>query len=110
MVSTGSLCIFLLLEFFTMMLGMSVMFMKINVVQILMHFLGVIACIFMILDRRNYFRMWIILIFFGIVPFVLEISTLFAARNKFRIINMIESEMRDAAKEQRQNKANLEKL
>ena len=78
-------------EFVTVLFGVSLLFDRINVFQIVFHFLGCITCIWQILDTFQYKTMWSIMCFFGLIPFLLEISVVFAACNKYKVINKVET-------------------
>jgi hypothetical protein len=82
--------ILLFSEFFTLIFGVSVLFNKVNVVQIIFHFIGCLALIWQILDRNQYRTMWSLMAFFGFIPFALEIGVLFAACTKYRVIYNVE--------------------
>lgn len=77
----------LFVEFLTLLSGISLMFDRINTFQIVFHFLGCIVSVWQILDRFQYKTVWSIMGFFGIAPFLLEISVVFAACTRYKIIN-----------------------
>ena len=70
----------LLLELFTLSFGLSIMFPKNNSVQMLLHALGVLGNIWMILDRWHWFMIYVLALFFAVIPFIMEVSVIIAAR------------------------------
>ena len=81
--------VLLFLEFLTLTFGISVMFPKINSFQILIHFVGVVHMTIMILVRFSYTQMRSILFFYVILPFILEVSVIFLAYGRFKIMDFI---------------------
>ena len=93
--------ILLVSQLVTLSLGISVMFEKINVFQVLLHFVGVNHLILMILDRYSYTQMRSILFFYAFIPFMLEVIVSLFACKKINIINkrlQLLREQRDAAR------------
>lgn len=80
----------LFLEFFTLIFGVSLLFNKVNVVQIVLHLIGCVALIWQILDGNQYRTMWSLMMFFGFLPFALEVGVLFAALTKYSVISSVE--------------------
>ena len=74
----------LLLEMFTLAFGLSIMFQKVNAVQTLLHGLGVLGNVWMILDRWNWSQLYVLAFFFALIPFLLELSVIFAARSQMK--------------------------
>ena len=66
-------------EFLTMILGISLLFHKLNLAQIVLHSLGCVLCTWFILDSWRYTYMWVLWGFFGIIPFVLEVFIIVSA-------------------------------
>ena len=94
--------ILLVSQLVTLSLGISVMFEKINVFQVLLHFVGVNHLILMILDRYSYTQMRSILFFYAFIPFMLEVIVSLFACKKINIINkrlQLLREQRDAARQ-----------
>ena len=91
------------------------MFEKMNIFQILFHFVGNVHLIMMILDRYGFHQMRPILFFYAIVPFSMEImSCLFVACTQNKIFSKIseskESRFKAVEKElNRRAEANLPK-
>ena len=76
----------LLIEFFIMLCGISVMYKKVNTCQLLLHGFGVFFGIWMILDGWHWVFLAIMAIPFGIVPAILEFSVVFSVI-RFKKIN-----------------------
>eukprot|EP00347_Sterkiella_histriomuscorum_P010739 403375105 len=91
--------ILLFLEFFTLIFGVSLLFNKVNVVQIVFHFIGCLSLIWQILDGSQYRTMWSLMVFFGFIPFALEVGVLFAACTKYRVIHNVEQLQRKKEQE-----------
>ena len=77
-------------EFFALTFGISVLFVKVNIFQILFHFVGIIHITLMVLVRFSYTQMRAILTFYVIIPFLLEISVLFMACGKFNVMSYLQ--------------------
>ena len=82
----------LLLEFFLILTGYSVMFRASNAIQVILHGLGVMACTWMILDAWSYQVIYPITFTFGIVPFVQELVIVCKTSDKFRIMTVVQAE------------------
>ena len=85
--------IFLLLiflEFLTLIFGVSIMFNKVNVLQCVLHFIGVLATIWQVLNHNNYKMMWSLMAFFGVLPFALEVTVLILAFTRYHVIDQVE--------------------
>ena len=78
-------------EFFALTFGISVLFIKINIFQILFHFVGIVHLTLMVLVRFSYTQMRAILTFYVIIPFLLEISVLFMACGKFKVMSFLQN-------------------
>ena len=61
------------------MAGLSVLYARTNAYQILLHGMGVLCCLWMILDSWRYQLLWVVLVFFGILPSVMEMFVTFDA-------------------------------
>lgn len=75
-------------EFLLMVLGMSLIFDKCNILQIFMHFLGCLFTAWFLLDTWRYNYMWYLWAFFGVLPFLIEILILVSAVRFTKNINM----------------------
>ena len=71
--------IFLAFEFLIMILGISLTFNQVNLIQIFLHSLGCIFTLWFLLDSWNFKSMWPIWGLFGLTPFLCEIFTLSGA-------------------------------
>ncbi len=78
------------LEFLTLIFGVSIMFNKVNVFQCVLHFIGVLATIWQILNHNNYKMMWSLMAFFGLIPFALELTVLGLASTRYHVIDQVE--------------------
>ena len=89
-------------ELVTLSMGISVMFEKTNVFQVLFHFVGVNHLTLMILDRYAYTQMRSILFFYAFIPFLLEVIVSLFACKKINIISKrleLLKEQRDLARQ-----------
>ena len=93
MICAGVLEVVLLLEFFFILCGISVMFRQNNAIQVILHGLGVLSCVWMILDGWSYQALYPITIAFGLVPFMQELVMICVATAKFRVMKVIDSPM-----------------
>ena len=75
------------IEFFTLIFGISLPFSKVNVFQIVLHFIGVLATIWQILNLNQYRTMWSLMAFFGIIPLVLEVGVIVLAFTRYHVID-----------------------
>ena len=82
--------VLLFLEFFTLSFGISILFEKLNVFQIILHFLGVLHIGMLILLRYSYTQLYPILTFYVILPFLLEFGVVIHACIQYRIVWNIE--------------------
>ena len=89
---TSVALLLLFLEFFTLSFGISILFEKVNVFQVLLHFAGCVHIGMMILQRYNYTQLWPIVVFYVLIPFVLEIAIIFQACLKYRVVWQIEDQ------------------
>lgn len=78
------------LEFITLIFGVSLLFNKVNVFQIVLHFIGCLATIWQILNHNNYKMMWSLMAFFGVIPFLLEMSVLALAFTRYHVVDQVE--------------------
>lgn len=101
-ISAGLFAFFLLAEFCTLIFGISVLFKQLNVVQVLVHFSGVLALLWMILESWRYDVFDYIAVLTGVLPFMLELCQIFIARYKFDVIVQIQKEQRLEARRQRE--------
>ena len=69
----------LVLELFTLAFGLSVMFQQINAMQVILHGMGVFGNIWMVLDRWHWIQLYVLATLFAFIPFLLELSVVFAA-------------------------------
>ena len=65
--------VFVFLEFITLGLGWSVMYPEINLIQILLHTIGVTWLCLIILIGLSYTRLRPVLVLFTVVPFIFEL-------------------------------------
>ena len=89
-IAVAAFAILLLLEFFVLIWGVSVMYKRVNSAQVLLHGLGVLGCIWMILDRWHYLQAYVLAVVFGLIPFLLEISAVFDACIKYKVVRLIQ--------------------
>lgn len=75
-ISSSIFFVFLLLEFFSVLSGISSKFLKISSMQALLHVWGVLFSILFIVERFHYRYITVIALFFGFFPFVLELFAL----------------------------------
>lgn len=61
--------------------------------------MGSVALIWQILDGNQYRTMWSLMMFFGFLPFALEVGVLFAAMTKYKVISSVEEMQRRREKE-----------
>ena len=78
--------ILLVMEFLTLLFGVSVMYKKVNSVQLLLHGLGVFFGIWMLLDGWHWYSCGLMAFLFGLIPVILELSVLFSFK-RFSDIN-----------------------
>ncbi len=71
--------IFLAFEVLLLILGISLMFNQVNMVQIFLHVLGCLFTTWFILDNWNYTYIWPLWACFGLVPFLFEFGIVIAA-------------------------------
>lgn len=81
----------MLLEMITLSIGLSVMFKKINSAQVLLHGLGVLGAVWMLLNRWHWIQLYVMAFAFGLIPFLLEVSVIFAAKKWYVTISHIAS-------------------
>ncbi|CDW87277.1 UNKNOWN [Stylonychia lemnae] len=74
-------------EFLVMVLGISLLFNNINIVQIFLHFLGCLFTTWFILDNWRFTYIWPLWGFFGLFPFLLECIILQGAVRMNKDIN-----------------------
>ena len=90
----------LVLELFTLAFGLSVMFKQVNAMQVLLHGMGVMGNVWMVLDRWHWIQLYVMAFFFAMIPFILEISVMFAARSQMNQMTLMrtkqETELRKA--------------
>jgi phage-related holin len=89
------------LEFVTLTFGISFLFNKINVFQIVLHFIGCLGTIWQILNLNQHTMMWSLMAFFGVIPFVLEISVVLLAFTRYHVIDQVESIQKNIESEAR---------
>ena len=69
-----------------MIAGVSVMYRKINSMQVILHGLGCLSFFWMIIDRWSFVMLFISMGLFAITPAVLELAVVCNAYEKYRII------------------------
>jgi len=82
--------VLIFLEFVTLTFGISLLFNKINAFQIVLHFIGCLGTIWQILNLNQFTMMWSLMAFFGIIPFVLEVSVILLAFTRYHVIDQVE--------------------
>ena len=75
------------IEFFTLIFGVSLLFSKVNAVQIVLHFIGVLATIWQILNLNSYRTLWSLMAYFGALPLALEIGVIMLAFTRYHVID-----------------------
>ena len=83
-IGTALFAFFLFAELLFLMLGFSVLYKKTNSWQVLIHGMGVLCCLWMILDCWRYAMIWPILVFCGFLPSLMEMVVTFDAVAKSR--------------------------
>ena len=83
------------LEFLTLIFGVSLLFNRVNVFQIVLHFIGCLSTIWQILNHDQYKNMWSLMAFFGVIPFVMEMSVLVLAFTRYHVIDQVEQIQRN---------------
>ena len=73
----------------TLIFGVSILFPKINMVQIILHFIGCLTATWTILDTYPYTFLWLQLILFSAVPLFLELYVLIIAQQTYKVINIM---------------------
>ena len=66
-------------EFLLMVLGISLVFNKSNILQTFLHVLGCLFSTWFVLDSWSYSYIWPLWGFFGLTPFVIEIFVIVGA-------------------------------
>jgi hypothetical protein len=106
--------IFLLLiflEFVTLTFGVSLLFSRVNAFQIVLHFVGCAGTVWQILNLNQFKTMWTLCCFFGLLPFLLELSVLLLAATRYRVIDQVEAIQRNMeakARERYQERLRIE--
>ena len=95
----------LVLELFTLAFGLSIMFLKINAVQVLLHGLGVLGNIWMILDGWHWIQLYVLATLFALIPFLLELSVIFAARSQMKQMTLMKAKQENELKRFQQSLA-----
>ena len=72
------------------------MFQQVNSVQMLLHGMGVLGNIWMILDRWHWVQLYVMATLFALVPFLLELSVIFAARSQMKQMTLMQEKMQAA--------------
>ena len=86
----------LVIEFLAMMvMGYSVMYKKVNTVQLLLHGLGVLGGVWMLLEGWHYSLFFAMAVPFGLVPVVLELAVVRAVLKFDKIERHIESQLKE---------------
>ena len=89
------------LEFVTLTFGISFLFNKINVFQIVLHFIGCLGTVWQILNMNQFTMMWSLMAFFGVLPFLLEVSVILLAFTRYHVIDQVESIQKNIESEAR---------
>mmetsp|Transcript_430 Transcript_430/g.235 ORF Transcript_430/g.235 Transcript_430/m.235 type:complete len:94 (-) Transcript_430:12-293(-) len=66
-------------EILMLIIGISVMFLKVNQMQIFVHILGIIFTAWFLMDQWKYTNVWFMFAMFSLVPFLLECSMIVQA-------------------------------
>ena len=98
----------LVIEFLCLMLGYSVMYKKVNTVQVLLHGLGVIGAVWQILEGWHYSLLMAMVIPFGLVPLCMEIGVMFSVRKFRKIEQHIEAQLKEEIDYRKQLEARYE--
>jgi hypothetical protein len=88
-------------EFIALIFGFSVMFRQVNVLQILLHGLGVLALVWMILDRWHYALFDVIAGLFAFIPFLMELAVICAAHERFKLLNNMQTKFEREKREKK---------
>ena len=78
-IGTALFAIFLFIELLFLILGFSVLYKRTNAWQVVIHGIGVLCCVWMILDCWRYHMIWPILVFCGFLPSLMEMAVTFDA-------------------------------
>ena len=62
----------------------------------LLHGMGVLGNIWMILDRWHWIQLFVLATFFALIPFLLELSVIFAARSRMKQMTLMQEKMQAA--------------
>ena len=57
--------------------------------QVLLHGLGVLGNVWMILDRWHWMQLYVMATLFALIPFLLELSVIFAARSQMKQMTLM---------------------
>ena len=90
------------IEFFTLIFGVSLLFSKVNVVQIVLHFIGVLATIWQILNLNSYRTLWSLMAYFGALPLALEVGVIMLAFTRYHVIDQVEALQREVETQARE--------
>ena len=82
--------VLIFLEFVTLTFGISLLFNKINAFQVVLHFIGCLGTIWQLLNLNQHTMMWSLMCFFGILPFILEVSVILLAFTRYHVIDQVE--------------------
>jgi hypothetical protein len=76
--------IFLFVEILLLIVGYSLFYDRLNVIQILLHVLGILFLAWFVLDLWGYSLIWSIWFFFGLIPFGIEMLIFLGARTLYK--------------------------
>ena len=62
----------------------------------LLHGMGVLGNIWMILDRWHWMQLFVLATLFALIPFLLELSVIFAARSQMKQMTLMHEKMHAA--------------
>ena len=79
LIAAACFALALFVELMFLILGFSILYKRTNAWQVVIHGIGVLCCIWMILDSWRYQLLWAVFVFCGLLPSLLEIIVTFDA-------------------------------
>ena len=76
--------LFLVAEILLLMIGYSLFFDRLNIIQILLHLLGALFLTWFVMDLWGYNLIWGIWFAFGLIPFTIEVFIVLAAKKLYK--------------------------
>ena len=92
-IASALFAITLFLELLFLLLGFSVLYVRLNTFQIMIHGVGVLCSLWMIFDSWRFQFMWVMFAFFGLIPSLMEMAVTFDAVNQSRRENKYQERM-----------------